>query len=141
MTKRPTTPEVMSHGFHADNCEFSSPLFLGDCVEKESSCCSWRSHTLFLYLREADGGDFFFYDPRAAAGEEYTRVKPAVGRLLMMTSGGENVHGVSGVRSGYRYAVGMWCTTDSSRSEDSTIMLDNWLDADDTVHIDMTTGT
>ena len=45
-----------------------------------------------------------------------------------MTSGGENVHGVSGVRSGYRYAVGMWCTTEYNRAEHAEFLNEGWLE-------------
>lgn len=34
----------------------------------------------------------------------------------MLSSGGENIHGVSRVQSGARYALGMWFTKEYDRS-------------------------
>jgi len=76
------------------------------------SCCSWRSHTAFLYLNSPDGGSFVFQDDL----KRFSVIKPLPGRLIMLSSGVENVHGVSRIRSGTRYAFGIWFTKDYSRS-------------------------
>ena len=103
---------------HCDNCSFD---FLKSAREKVKTCkreyltdelcstskdCHKKSatHTLFLYLNNADGGNFVFYDGPG----DYKFVQPKEGRLLLLTSGAENPHGVAPVLSGHRYSMGMW---------------------------------
>ncbi|CCI43114.1 unnamed protein product [Albugo candida] len=71
-------------------------------------------YSALLYLsdydREFTGGLFAFKDK--------TRVhivEPSRGRLLMFTSGKENLHHVRRVRSGTRYVMSMWFACDAQR--------------------------
>lgn len=57
---------------------------------------------MFLYLNDPIGGDFAFQDQKRLA-----LVHPSPGKLVMMTSGPENVHGVTQLRGGERYAMGL----------------------------------
>lgn len=71
-------------------------------------------YSALLYLSDYDeeftGGLFAFKDK--------TRVhivEPSRGRLLMFTSGKENLHHVRRVRSGTRYVMSMWFACDAQR--------------------------
>jgi hypothetical protein len=110
LTKRIPGKEDYSHGIHCDQCDWN-PVD-GSCIEKEESCCAWRSHSMILYLSECEGGEFFFYDNGIK-----TFVNPTPGTLVGFTSGPENIHGVNKVVSGVRYALAIWFTKNPLKAE------------------------
>nr|CCA14863.1 conserved hypothetical protein [Albugo laibachii Nc14] len=82
-------------------------------VDKNNTPHYDYSALLYLsdYAEEFTGGLFAFKDK--------TRVhvvEPSRGRLLMFTSGKENLHHVRKVRSGTRYVMSMWFSCDAQRA-------------------------
>ena len=84
-------------------------------------------YTALIYLNEAgrdyQGGIFEFDDDTDrhssngdGEGPMLRFVKPKAGRLLMFTSGEENVHHVNEVTSGVRYAITIAFTCDSTKA-------------------------
>jgi predicted 2-oxoglutarate/Fe(II)-dependent dioxygenase YbiX len=72
-------------------------------------------HTGLVYLNTQGvdyiGGDFEFID-----GKARTTIHPTQGSLLLFSSGQENVHRVTKVTKGIRYALIIATTCDSSNS-------------------------
>eukprot|EP00048_Salpingoeca_helianthica_P017527 m.237695 g.237695 ORF g.237695 m.237695 type:complete len:278 (+) comp21299_c0_seq1:74-907(+) len=120
LTLRKPGRELFSHALHSDNCRYFPHN--GSCIEMPSACCSWRHYSALLYLSASDGGDFVFVDPRPNApfvmnNATYAFIRPAPGRLVFFTSGPENLHAVTRIKSGHRHALAMWLTRDPSRAE------------------------
>ena len=90
-----------------------------------------------LYLNDHgadfEGGEFLFVDkaeeygwdqsgdvqpkPFDPADPRHTRVAPACGKLVAFSSGRENTHAVTGVRSGRRCLLRLWLSTDPRKAE------------------------
>ena len=66
--------------------------------------------------RVDDALDFQFGDEQPLEpGQTAHLVQPGAGRLVMFSSGRENVHQVRPVRTGTRYVMSMWFTCDPDR--------------------------
>jgi hypothetical protein len=81
-------------------------------VDKDNTQHYDYSGLLYLADYEDDftGGLFAFIDK-----ETEQVVEPARGRLMMFTSGKENLHQVKQVESGTRYVMSMWFSCDSRK--------------------------
>ncbi|KAJ0399044.1 hypothetical protein ATCC90586_004503 [Pythium insidiosum] len=81
-------------------------------VDKDNTHHYDYSGLLYLsdYADEFTGGLFAFIDKKS---EQV--VEPARGRLMMFTSGKENLHQVRKVLTGTRYVMSMWFTCDERR--------------------------
>jgi len=87
------------HSRHADNCRQNEK---GDWVPNHTP---QRDASAIYYLNETfDGGEIVFDRERLA-------VKPRRGLLLAFPSDGDHVHEVLPVRSGVRYTMPIWFTT------------------------------
>mmetsp|Transcript_15197 Transcript_15197/g.19951 ORF Transcript_15197/g.19951 Transcript_15197/m.19951 type:complete len:397 (+) Transcript_15197:78-1268(+) len=62
------------------------------------------------------GGDFHFVQKNSQGIESSTVVTPESGLLLAFSSGSENIHYVTEVKEGVRYALTLWFTKDSKYS-------------------------
>ncbi|XP_033341231.2 prolyl 3-hydroxylase 2 isoform X2 [Megalopta genalis] len=103
----------LSHQVHADNCLLNDQ---NDCIH-ESPAYTWRDYSAILYLNEDfQGGEFFFAKERAIH-ESSSLVFPKCGRMVAFSAGGENLHGVKGVRRGRRCALALWFTQDENYRE------------------------
>ncbi|XP_011057841.1 PREDICTED: prolyl 3-hydroxylase 2-like isoform X1 [Acromyrmex echinatior] len=109
----PANRTDLSHEIHADNCVIKDD---GSCL-REDPAYTWRDYSAILYLNDDfDGGEFFFVEDwkrRRVQGI----VRPRCGRMVAFSAGGENLHGVQGVRSGKRCAVALWFTQDEKYLE------------------------
>ena len=78
-----------------------------------------------MYLNsEFEGGEFFFtQDPTGQVIEE--SLKPACGFILGYSSGYENQHGVTAVKSGERCHVTLWFTHDARKIEELPLPADS----------------
>jgi len=130
--RHPGKTQYYSHGFHVDRC-FLLDENTRECEERESSCCAWRDYTIMMYLnnehQEFEGGKFVFpgdkrvgdkkkYEGKGIlCGEEDLVVEPRCGTVVAFTTGPENVHGVTKVESGVRWAVAGWMTVHPQRRE------------------------
>ncbi|XP_024880411.1 prolyl 3-hydroxylase 2-like isoform X2 [Temnothorax curvispinosus] len=119
----PANRTDLSHEIHADNCVVKDEGF---CL-REDSAYTWRDYSAILYLNDDfDGGEFFF-------AEDWKRrrvqgiVRPRCGRMVAFSAGGENLHGVRGVRSGRRCAVALWFTQDEKYLEYERVVADSVL--------------
>jgi len=109
----PTNRSDFSHRIHADNCVISNDGF----CHREDPAYTWRDYSAILYLNEDfEGGEFFFVENRTTHRVQST-VRPRCGRVVAFSAGGENLHGVRGVRSGKRCAVALWFTHDEKYLE------------------------
>eukprot|EP00163_Fabomonas_tropica_P029589 TRINITY_DN6391_c0_g1_i1.p1 TRINITY_DN6391_c0_g1~~TRINITY_DN6391_c0_g1_i1.p1 ORF type:complete len:244 (-),score=42.89 TRINITY_DN6391_c0_g1_i1:73-753(-) len=137
-TRRQVSPKGYNprrgHLIHADSCANKPD---GTCIIDDSYCCAWRNVSAVLLLNSPDspwrpfvGGDFVFVDN--AVGDNAVNVRPRCGRLAIFTSGPENLHGVRAVKSGYRYALASWLTTnDTHRDSDyENLLRENRLSVD-----------
>lgn len=92
----------------------------------ESSCADFH-YSGVLHLRTAGdgfkGGDFVFSDKARGAEEQradpltsrsLTRMSPLQGRAVLFSSGWENIHYVSAVSSGVRYAMPCFFRTEAA---------------------------
>jgi hypothetical protein len=102
--------DTTAHHVHADNC---GGMAVGDCQRSTRHCCFYRDYSAILFLGPADGGSFFFRNPD---GSEES-VAPACGRLVTFAAGAGNMHGVRQVRSGHRFALASWMTTNPEYRE------------------------
>nr|XP_033341230.1 prolyl 3-hydroxylase 2-like isoform X1 [Megalopta genalis] len=103
----------LSHQVHADNCLLNDQ---NDCIH-ESPAYTWRDYSAILYLNEDfQGGEFFFAKERAIH-ESSSLIFPKCGRMVAFSAGGENLHGVKGVRRGRRCALALWFTQDENYRE------------------------
>lgn len=113
----------MSHEIHADNCIIKNG---GACVQ-EDPAYTWRDYSAILYLNDDfDGGEFFFVEDAKRRRVQST-VQPRCGRMMAFSAGGENLHGVRGVRSGKRCAVALWFTQDETYLEYERVIADTVL--------------
>ncbi|ETV93482.1 hypothetical protein, variant 3 [Aphanomyces invadans] len=120
---------AIMHEFQLTTLYFTAPTFLtrliGNAswtpaelhdehahVDKNNTHHYDYSGLLYLadYGVEFTGGMFAFLDHH-----RNTTVEPARGRLMMFTSGAENVHEVRPVESGARYLMSMWFTCDARK--------------------------
>ncbi|CAK4726278.1 hypothetical protein LEN26_015056 [Aphanomyces euteiches] len=113
--------------FQLSSLHFTAPTFLTRLIGNESWTPAelhdeyWHAHvdknntahydySGLLYLADYGvdftGGLFAFIDAKN------TTVEPARGRLMMFTSGMENLHEVRRVETGARYLMSMWFTCD-----------------------------
>lgn len=77
-----------------------------------------------MYLNEDfDGGEFFFVE-NTKRRRVQSIVQPRCGRMVAFSAGGENLHGVQGVRSGKRCAVALWFTQDERYLEYERVVAD-----------------
>lgn len=118
----PVNRTDLSHEIHADNCVIKE----GSCL-REDPAYTWRDYSAILYLNDDfDGGEFFFV-------EDWKRrriqsiVRPQCGRMVAFSAGGENLHGVQGVRSGRRCAIALWFTQDKKYLEYERVIADTVL--------------
>mmetsp|Transcript_56348 Transcript_56348/g.138298 ORF Transcript_56348/g.138298 Transcript_56348/m.138298 type:complete len:325 (-) Transcript_56348:28-1002(-) len=82
-------------------------------------------YTALLYLNEQGkdykGGEFSFVDhAKGSTEEKLTTLKPEPGKLVVFTSGSENVHRVHQVTAGKRYALTVAFTCDKGRALEGT---------------------
>lgn len=84
--------------WHADNCEQDGA---GRWVP---NACSQRCVSAVLYLNEAFEGGEIVFDQQGLA------IRPRTGHLIAFPSGHRYTHRVEKVRSGSRYALGIWFT-------------------------------
>ena len=114
-----------SCGYHADNIRFECPIHGGDQNFLRKACkgnCSgsrfvpnhtgWREYTALLYLNEDfQGGEILFED--GPFNKLYRRVIPIKRNLLVITPNGPDFyHEVFTIRSGKRYSMHFWFTSD-----------------------------
>ncbi|KAL6254200.1 hypothetical protein P5V15_014822 [Pogonomyrmex californicus] len=113
----------LSHEIHADNCIIKDD---GSCL-REDPAYTWRDYSSILYLNDDfDGGQFFFVEDRKRRRIQGI-VRPRCGRMIAFSAGGENLHGVQGVRHGKRCAVALWFTQDEKYLEYERIVADTVL--------------
>lgn len=78
-------------------------------------------YTALIYLstqgEEFEGGSFHFID-----GQQRISVQPKRGRLVVFTSGDENVHAVEKVKKGNRYALTIAFTCDKKQSVEDNLL-------------------
>nr|XP_012234724.1 PREDICTED: prolyl 3-hydroxylase 2-like isoform X1 [Linepithema humile] len=119
----PANRSDLSHEIHADNCIIKNE---GSCL-REDPAYTWRDYSAILYLNDDfDGGEFFFVeDPKRRRVQ--STVQPRCGRMVAFSAGGENLHGVQGVRSGRRCAVALWFTQDERYFEYERVVADTML--------------
>lgn len=93
---------------------------------REDPAYTWRDYSAILYLNDDfDGGEFFFV-------EDWKRrvrsiIQPRCGRMVAFSAGGENLHGVRGIRNGKRCAVALWFTQDEKYLEYERVVADTVL--------------
>jgi len=101
-----------THGVHIDNCAFDYGYapdrheVFSNATCTYNPCCARRQFTAILYFDECEGGELVFVDPdeqeeeqRGGGYAKTTIVPPAPGKLVLFTSGPENVHGVTRLKS------------------------------------------
>ena len=103
-----------SHGIHADNCLYNVGSAL--CQQKDHNSFPWRHFSAILYLNSADGGDLTFHN--ITSDLPLFVVPTRTGRLVLFSSGPENLHAVGRVHSGPRYAFLLWFTRQKEKYED-----------------------
>jgi hypothetical protein len=111
--------------YHADNIAFYCPIHGSDQSQLRVHCngrCSgakfipnhtpWREYTALLYLNDAfTGGEILFED--GPCNRLYKKVIPIKAGLLVLTPNGPNFyHEVFPIRSGRRYSLHLWYTSD-----------------------------
>ncbi|RLU20866.1 hypothetical protein DMN91_007480 [Ooceraea biroi] len=119
----PANRTDFSHEIHADNCVIRND---GLC-HREDPAYTWRDYSAILYLNDDfDGGEFFFVESQR---KRHVRsiVRPRCGRMVAFSAGGENLHGVQGVRGGKRCAVALWFTQDKKYLEYERVVADTVL--------------
>lgn len=100
-----------SHGVHVDNCVLQIRTNM-TCQHNPKTF--QRHFTAILYLNAFEhGGELRFID----GGSQQT-VKPTSSRLVLFTSGPENVHGVSKLLGGERFTFSLWFSLFSRFSSD-----------------------
>jgi len=128
-------PSLRAHsGFVARITSRAAPGSYGTVHADESSCDKFH-YSALLYLSsqgdEFSGGDFVFSDEPSRAvvaapgyidgltiADDHTaerrlwRVAPQRGRALVFSSGFENIHYVDALRSGERFTIGTFWTTE-----------------------------
>jgi predicted 2-oxoglutarate/Fe(II)-dependent dioxygenase YbiX len=73
--------------------------------------------TAHMYLNEDfEGGDFFFTDSESGTNREVFQA--TCGRVLAYSSGYENMHGVTAVKSGKRCHITLWLSQDERKKEE-----------------------
>ena len=123
LTKRLPGTRDYSHGLHADSCNWDEET--RECYNMPQHCCEWRTYSALLYLNEqgisgSQGGSFVFSnrssDGCAPSGKNLL-IPTKCGRVVVFSSGPENIHGVEQVYKGARYAFALWFTGDEGRRE------------------------
>ncbi|XP_018399168.1 PREDICTED: prolyl 3-hydroxylase 2-like [Cyphomyrmex costatus] len=110
----PANRTDLSHEIHADNCVIKNE---GTSCLREDPAYTWRDYSAILYLNDDfDGGEFFFVEDGKRRRVQGI-VRPRCGRMVAFSAGGENLHGVQGIRSGKRCAVALWFTQDEKYLE------------------------
>ncbi|KMQ88258.1 prolyl 3-hydroxylase 2-like protein [Lasius niger] len=113
----------LSHEIHADNCVIKD----GGLCLREDPAYTWRDYSAILYLNDDfDGGEFFFVDDWKSRRVQGI-VRPRCGRMVAFSAGGENLHGVRGVRNSRRCAVALWFTLDEKYLEYERVMANTML--------------
>lgn len=111
------------HGHHADNCDYDWAS--NTCYRKEH-CCMNRDYTAVLFLNDNGvdhtGGRFVFRhtglkDECDQGEDDMIPLPPKCGRMVFFSSGGENVHGVETLYSGYRLTMATWYTFSEAHAE------------------------
>ena len=112
--------------YHADNILFSCPIHGNDQEKLRTTCngscpgakylpnhTGWREYTALLYLNDQfTGGEIAFED--GPHNTKYRKVIPIKANLLVITPNGPNFyHEVYPIRSGQRYSLHFWYTSDS----------------------------
>lgn len=121
LTARSRGEAQFSHGPHADNCRYDQVT--KTCTKRDDACCAWREWTALLYLNgDFEGGEFFFANDDMVPVID---VKPKCGRMVFLSSGAENIHGVYRISQGMRYAYAVWLTPDASRRQADRLVVEN----------------
>lgn len=75
-----------------------------------------------LYLNsDFAGGEFFFEDWEGKREE----IQPSCGKVVMFSSGQENMHGVRGVTEGRRCMLRTWLTKDQTKGKTQQSLLED----------------
>lgn len=113
----------LSHEIHADNCVIKDRGF---CL-RENPAYTWRDYSAILYLNDDfDGGEFFFVEDWKSRRVQ-SIVRPRCGRMVAFSAGGENLHGVQGVRKNKRCAVALWFTQNEKYLEYERVVANTML--------------
>lgn len=111
--------------YHADNIAFSCPIHGRDQGQLRMTCSGecpgarfvpnhtpWREYTALVYLNDDfEGGEILFED--GPVNKLYRRVIPIKKNMLVLTPDGSDFyHEVFQVRSGKRYSLNFWFTSD-----------------------------
>lgn len=94
---------------------------------REDPAYTWRDYSAILYLNDDfDGGEFFFAEDWKSRRVQGI-IRPRCGRMVAFSAGGENLHGVRGVRNNRRCAVALWFTQDEKYLEYERVVADTIL--------------
>lgn len=88
---------------------------------QESGVCVRRlpqDITAHMYLNEDFVGGDFFFTPDATGRVVEKVIQPTCGRILGYSSGFENMHGVTALKSGQRCHITLWMTQDTRKIEE-----------------------
>lgn len=111
--------------YHADNTYFDCPIHGKDQSHLRKVCdgecpgakfvpnhTGWREYTALLYLNDNfEGGEILFED--GPCNKLYRKIIPIVANRLLITPNGRNFyHEVFPIRSGKRYSLHFWYTSD-----------------------------
>lgn len=111
--------------YHADNTYFFCPVHGQDQTRLRTTCngncagakfypnhTAWREYTALLYLNDGfEGGEIVFED--GPSNKLYHKVIPIKANMLVITPNGPNFyHEVYKIRSGKRYSLHFWYTSD-----------------------------
>jgi len=100
-------PISYAHEYHSDNCHVNLKNNL--CFQPSNHVGKYREYTMILYLNTCDGGEFNFYDSQ-------TNIIPEPGKAVFFSAGPENIHGVKEIKSGERYSISLWATSNEEYS-------------------------
>lgn len=105
---------------HGDNCQWNR-----ERLQWELNGDYSRKYSAIVYLndcgRDYSGGELAFFHTHFSDGQlHYERsrvVVPQAGRLVLFSSGPENIHATRPLRSGVRYSMAMWFCVNKIFSE------------------------
>ena len=106
-SRRKKPRHTRGHSSHASNQVATSAGFLLERLRGEQETAANPRAIVYLN-QDFSGGETVFRD-------QYSKIYPETGKLLMFPAGYDYTHGVTPVRDANRYTIALWFTEDQNQ--------------------------